>query len=138
MDVLQRNKETTRRVFVEAMGLGKLEVVDECIAGDAVDRHPFGPDEPDMRAHLKGAITMLRAAMPDLTVSVEDLLAEGNQVAARVILRGTHTGAPLFGRPAQARSLEVEQFHVITCDDDGLGAVHQANIGQYEFLAQLT
>ena len=82
------------------MGGGRLEVVDECLAADAVDRHPFEADEPDMRAHLKGAITMLRGAMPDLSVTVEDLLAEGNQVAARVILRGTHTGGPLFGRPA--------------------------------------
>jgi predicted ester cyclase len=137
MDVLQRNKTSMRRVFVEAMGEGKLEVVDECLAPDAVDRHPFGPDEPDMRAHLKGAISMLRGAMPDLTVSVEDLVAEGNVVAARVILRGTHTGSPLFGRPAQGRRLEVEQFHIGSFNEQGQGLTHQANIGQYEFLAQL-
>jgi predicted ester cyclase len=137
MNVLERNKEATRRVFVEGFGQGRLDVVDECLAPDAVDRHPFEPDEPDMRAHLKGAIGMLRGAMPDLTVSVEDLLAEGNMVAARVILRGTHTGTPLFGRPAQGRRLEVEQFHIIGSNDEGVGISHQANIGQYEFLAQL-
>ena len=137
MDVLQRNKETVRRVFLEGMGKGQLEVVDECLAEDAVDRHPFGPDEPDMRAHLKGAISMLRGAMPDLSVSVEDLVAEGDRVAARVILQGTHTGSPLFGKPATGRTLRVEQFHVIGCNDQGQGVTHQANIGQYEFLAQL-
>ncbi len=137
MDVLERNKEGTRRVFEEAMGQGRLEVVDECISATGVDRHPFEADEPDMRAHLKGAISMLRGAMPDLSVTVEDLFAEGHQVAARVILRGTHTGSPLFGKPAQGRRLEVEQFHIIGCDDAGLGITHQANIGQYEFLAQL-
>lgn len=137
MDALQRNKTSTRRVFVEAMGEGKLEVVDECLAPDAVDRHAFGPDEPDMRAHLKGAIGMLRGAMPDLTVTVEDLVAEGTMVAARVILRGTHTASPLFGRPAQGRRLEVEQFHIIGYNDSGQGVTHQANIGEHEFIAQL-
>ena len=137
MGTLERNKQGTRRVFVEGMGQGRLEVVDELIAPDAVDRHPFEPDEPDMRTHLKGAITMLRGAMPDLAVSVEDLIAEGDKVAARVILTGTHTGGPLFGRPATGRSLRVEQFHVIGCNDNGLGVTHQANIGQYEFMAQL-
>jgi predicted ester cyclase len=134
---LERNKTAMRRVFVEAMGQGRLDVVDECLAPDAVDRHPFGPDEPDMRAHLKGAITMLRGAMPDLAVTVEDLVAEGNQVAARVTLRGTHTGTPLFGRAAQGRALQVEQFHLGSFNDAGQGVTHQANIGQYEFLAQL-
>lgn len=137
MDVLERNKEGTRRVFVEAMGRGELGVVDEFIATDAVDRHPFEPDEPDMRSHLKGAITMLRGAMPDLTVSVEDLIAEGDKVAARVILTGTHTGTPLFGKPATGRRIRVEQFHVIGCNAHGQGVTHQANIGQYDFMAQL-
>ena len=59
-------------------------------------------------------------------------------VAARVILRGTHTGSPLFGQPARGRRVEVEQFHIIGCNDQGLGITHQANIGQYEFLAQLS
>jgi predicted ester cyclase len=138
MDVLERNKDTARRVFLEGFGQGRLDVVDECLHADAVDRHPFGPDEPDMRTHLKGAISMLRGAMPDLSVSVEDLLAEGNQVAARVIMRGTHTGNPLFGRPALGRRIEVEQFHIIGCDDQGLGLTHQANIGQAEFIAQVS
>jgi predicted ester cyclase len=138
MGTLERNKQGTRRVFVEGMGQGRLEVVDELIAPDAVDRHPFEPDEPDMRTHLKGAITMLRGAMPDLAVSVEDLIAEGDKVAARVILTGTHTGGPLFGRPATGRSLRVEQFHVIGCNADGQGVTHQANIGEAQFLAQLS
>ncbi|MDX6229912.1 MAG: hypothetical protein QOI76_3302 [Frankiales bacterium] len=138
MDVLERNKNMTRRVFLEGFGQGRLEVVDESLHASAVDRHPFGPDEPDMRAHLKGAITMLRGAMPDLTVSVEDLVAEGNQVAARVIMRGTHTGNPLFGQPAKGRRVEVEQFHIIGCNDEGMGLTHQANIGQAEFMAQVS
>src|SRR5882757_4106407 len=91
------NKRTVRRVFEEGFTGGNVDVVDECLSPDAVDRHPFGEDEPDFRTHLKGIIGMLRAAMPDLRAEVDDLVAEGDRVAARISMTGTHTGAPLFG-----------------------------------------
>ena len=44
---------------------------------------------------------MFRASFPDLRMSVEDLVAEGDRVAARVILTGTHTGEPFLGIAAE-------------------------------------
>jgi predicted ester cyclase len=138
MDVQERNKTAMRRVFEEGFGQGRLDVVDECLAPEAVDRHPFAPDEPDMRAHLKNAMRMIRGALPDLTVSVEDLIAEGDKVAARVTMRGTHTGAPLFGHPAKGRPVSVEQFHIGSYNAEGMGLTHQANVGQLEMLSQIS
>ena len=109
------NKRTVRRVFEEGFNAGTSDVVDECLAPDAVDRHPFGADEPDFRAHLKGIIGMLRAAMPDLRAEVDDLVAEGDRVAARVSMTGTHTGAPLFGVQAAGGRIRIEQFHIVQC-----------------------
>jgi predicted ester cyclase len=53
----------------------------------------------------------LRAALPDLQVTVEDLLAEGDKVALRLRGRGTHRGpfagvAPT-GRPVALTSMEL-------------------------------
>src|SRR5437763_4077790 len=93
----ERNKATVRRVFVEGFGQGRLDVVDECLAPDAVDHHELADGDDTFRAHLKGVIAMLRAGLPDLVMSVEDLIAEGDRVAARVVLTGTHTGAPIAG-----------------------------------------
>jgi len=138
MDLLERNKATVRRVFVEGFGEGRLDVVDEALAPDAVDRHPFEPDEPDFRAHLKGAITMFRSAIPDLTAHVEDIVAEGDRVAVRVRMTGTHTGTPLFGVPAAGRSVDVEQFHFIDCDEQGRGTRHWANVGVPEVMQQIS
>jgi predicted ester cyclase len=131
------NKRTVRRVFEEAFTGGLVDVVDECLAPDAVDRHPFGEDEPDFRTHLKGIIRMLRGAMPDLHAEVDDLVAEGDRVAARVSMTGTHTGEPLFGIPATGGLLRVEQFHIIQCNDDGLGVRHWAYAGVDQMLSQL-
>ena len=131
------NKRTVRRVFEEGFSGGNADVVDECLAPDAVDRHPFGDDEPDFRSHLKGIIRMLRAAMPDLNAAVDDLVAEGDRVAARVSVTGTHTGEPLFGTPASGARIQIEQFHIIQCDEQARGIRHWAYAGVDQMLSQL-
>ncbi len=126
---LQQAKVRVRKVFEDGFGRGDLSVVDAALAPTAVDRHAFGDDEPDMAAHLKGAIGMFRSAMPDLAVAVGDLFGEDYRVAARVEMRGTHTGTPLFGIPADGRAVTIEQFHVIELDERGRGTRHWANVG---------
>ncbi len=138
MDLPERNKANVHRVFDEGFSQGRLEVVDEALAPDAVDRHPFEPGEDDFRTHLKAAITMFRDAMPDLNARVEDIVAEGNTVAARVRMTGTHTGAPLFGIPAAGRPVDIEQFHFIRSDDHGQGRQHWANVGVAELRQQIS
>lgn len=137
MDLLERNKANVRRVFDEGFSQGRLDVVDEALAPDAVDRHPFEPGEADFREHLKAAITMFRSAMPDLQATVEDIVAEGHTVAARVRMTGTHTGAPLLGVPAAGRSVDIEQFHFIHSDEHGHGVRHWANVAVAELRQQI-
>jgi predicted ester cyclase len=132
------NKRTVRRVFEEAFNEGRLDVVDECVSPRGVDRHPFAADEPDFPTHLKAAITMLRGVLPDLHMSVDDLIGENDRVAARVTLTGTHTGEPFLGIEPTGRAVHVEQFHVVAFGDDGLGLVHWANVGIDQLLSQLT
>ena len=138
MDLLERNKTTVRRVFDEGFSQGRTEVVDETLAPEAVDRHPFEPGEEDFRDHLKAAISMFRLAMPDLRAHVEDIVAEGSTVAARVRMTGTHTGAPLFGIPAAGHPVDVEQFHFIQVDELGRGLRHWANVGVAELRQQIS
>ena len=126
-----------RRVFEEGFTAGHLDVVDECLAPGAVDRHEFTDEEGDFRGHLKANITMFRAAFPDLRMSVEDLVAEDDRVAARVILTGTHTGAPFFGIAASGNRVSVEQFHFVQCNDAGQGVVHWAAVGVEDLMRQL-
>jgi predicted ester cyclase len=81
---------------------------------------------------------MFRDAMPDLLASVEDIVAEGNTVAARVRMTGTHTGQQLFGVPATGRSVDIEQFHFIHTDEQGHGVRHWANVGVAELRQQIS
>lgn len=72
---------------------------------------------PNYVAHLGGNPPMDRqghekfskafySAFPDLTHAVEDAFADGNKVAVRFTLRGTHS-APFFGIPATGQSVSV-------------------------------
>jgi predicted ester cyclase len=126
-----------RRVFEEGFGQGRLAVVDECLAPDAVDHHEGADGDGGFRGHLKGVITMLRAGMPDLAAAVEDLIAEDNRVAARVVMTGTHTGAPIAGIEARGNAVRIEQFHVVHCDADGRGRDHWAAAGVEQLFDQL-
>ena len=53
----------------------------------------------------------LWSAFPDLTITVEDLIAEGDRVASRTTLRGTHDGE-LFGAPPTGRALTVPMMSI--------------------------
>ena len=133
MDIT-KNKQLARDIFVRGFGRGELDVVDAGLAPDAVDRHAFAPDEPDMRHHLKNAIGTLRGAIPDLQVNVADLFGEGDRLAIRVEMHGTHSGGPLFGVAPSGQRVEFEQFHIVQFGEHGLGIRHWANVGVEQFL----
>lgn len=130
----ERAKELALRVWEEAWNEGRLEVVDEALAPDAVDRHDLGGD--DFRGHLKGTITEFRRAFPDLRADVEDIVAEGDRVAMRVSLTGTHRG-PLFGVAPTGKPIGIQQFHFIQVNDAGQCVHHWANVGIEDLLRQL-
>ena len=138
MNILERNRANVHRVFAEGFNQGRLDVIDEALAADAVDRHGFELGEPNFRFHLKAAISMFRAAMPDLHASVEDIVAEGSTAAARIRVTGTHTGTPLFGIPARGHAVDIEQSHSIHSDDQGHGLQHWANVGATELRSQIS
>jgi steroid delta-isomerase-like uncharacterized protein len=86
------NKALVRRYFAEAWSKGNVAAVDEFMAANYVE-HPITsgvlPPGPE---GLKEAITTYHTAFPDLEATLDDILAEGEMVAYRWILRGTHLG----------------------------------------------
>jgi predicted ester cyclase len=127
-------KAMALRLWEEGWNQGRLEVVDEVLAPDAVDRHSF--DEEDFRAHLKGAIGEFRTGFPDLHAQVEDLVAEDDRLAMRVTITGTHTG-PFFGTAPTGKPVSIEQYHFVQVNDAGQGIRHWANIGVEDLFRQL-
>ena len=59
---------------------------------------------------------MFRSAIPGLRVVVEDMIAEGDKVAVRYTLEGTHEGE-LFGVPPMGRRLSIKSISVERVSD---------------------
>lgn len=130
---IEMNKGVVRRMFEEAWNRGDLAVVDVLLAPDAVDHHD--PDVPTFATHLKEQIVAHRRAFPDLRFTIEDIVGEGDRVAVRLTMTGTHEAA-FNGIPATGRRIEIEHIH-ITRIVDGKGVDHWAAMDTFGLLQQL-
>jgi len=86
---LARNKAIGRRVFEEIFGKGEVARIDATYAPDFVDESRGGGSTPEL---IRRAVAGWRAACPDLSMQVEDVLAEGDEVVVRWIATGTQAG----------------------------------------------
>ena len=86
----ETNKALARQFMERAFNEGNLTIVDEALAQDGIDhQEPLGTN---FATHLKEVITMLRTAFPDLHFEIHAMLAEGELVAFRSTMTGTHRG----------------------------------------------
>jgi steroid delta-isomerase-like uncharacterized protein len=106
----EENKTTMRR-YLDVFEQGNIDLLDELLAPDYVNRTPATPDLPTGPEGVKGVVSMFRSAMPDLRVVVEDMIAEGDKVATRYTLEGTHEGE-LFGVPPTGQRLSIKSMTV--------------------------
>ena len=111
----EANKDLIRRVIDEAFNDGDLDVVAEALATDYLD-HQAGAAAPRGPEAFRGFVVAFRATLPDVAVTVEDLVAEGDRVALRVTWRGTQLG-PLGGVLATGLAVEFAGYHVYRFED---------------------
>jgi steroid delta-isomerase-like uncharacterized protein len=86
----------------------------EAFAPDIVFHAPIRPEAMRGPGEVQQWAARLRAGFPDLHITIEDLLAEGDTVMARWSWTGTHRGEfegiPPTGRRVSARALEIYRF----------------------------
>jgi len=87
----ERNKVFVRKFFEEAWVKGNVAAVDDCMAADYVE-HPRPSTLPPGTEDLKQLIAAYRTAFPDLKMILDDIFAEGEMVAFRWSVSGTHLG----------------------------------------------
>lgn len=101
-----RLTELARRLHTDGWSENNDAVIDELIADDYVEHSTAHPTDVRGPEGFKQEVEDLRTGFPDLTVTEEDTLADGNKVASRLTFRGTHEG-PFQELPATGRSVEV-------------------------------
>ncbi|MCI0439639.1 MAG: ester cyclase [Chloroflexi bacterium] len=85
------NKAVIRRLVEEVWSKGNLNALDEIIHPDAHPPHGPWTSEPGPEG-FKRLVSAFRASFPDLTRTIEDMVAEGDKVVLYYTLKGTHTG----------------------------------------------
>jgi steroid delta-isomerase-like uncharacterized protein len=88
----EENKTVIRRFLEEIFEGGNLDLVDELFAPDYVLHDPSVPGEVEGPEAMKQYINMYRTAFPDTRFTVEDQIAEGDEVVTRWTGQGTNEG----------------------------------------------
>jgi steroid delta-isomerase-like uncharacterized protein len=97
-DILDRNKAIYRRYIQQVFNEGRIDLLDDLLAPSYV--YHEAPSGTLLGAEgIKQVVSMLRDAFPDLEITIDDQIAEGDQVCSRATTRGTHQGE-IFGIPA--------------------------------------
>ena len=111
MSRTEENKALFRRTYEELLNRGDLSVADELVSADFIN-HEAPPGRNRGPESMRGLATMLRTAFPDLRFTIEELVAEGEVVAGRLTMSGTHEG-PLMGMPPTGRSVRQNHMHFV-------------------------
>jgi steroid delta-isomerase-like uncharacterized protein len=108
----QDNIAATERLGV-AVNSGNLDALHEVFALNVVDRDPASDQQPGPEGFIH-FFTGFRAAFPDLNISVEQLVADEDNVAIAYTVTGTHQGdflgIPATGKSIKARGVQIARF----------------------------
>jgi steroid delta-isomerase-like uncharacterized protein len=126
------NKAIVER-FEEAFAANDVATIDELCDPNLVDHNPV-PGQGPALAGFKETIAMYKSIFPDSAVTLGDVIADGDLVATRWAVSGTHE-AEFFGVPATGKRVTVEGMNFYRLADgkitdvwtqfDGLGLMQQ-------------
>ena len=110
---IEANKALVRR-YNELWTTGNLAIADEVLAPDYMDHtHPDAAPGPES---VKEQVAAFRAGFPDAHGTIEEMICEGNIVAFRFVLQGTHLGT-FAGFPPTGKLLTLTGMDFIRIAD---------------------
>lgn len=114
---LEKNKEVIHRLYEETWNKGNLNMADECYPAKFMQHDPSSPDKiwGTSDSH-KQMVAHIRQAFPDLHIVIEDTIAEGDRVAIRYTVTGTHKGV-FNGIPATGKTIDVTGYEIVRIEN---------------------
>jgi steroid delta-isomerase-like uncharacterized protein len=129
--ITETNKAVMNR-FVEFINTATEKLAEELISPNAIFYVPGQPEPMRGPVGYLTIIKMMRSGFPDIQWSLEDIVVEGDKVAARFIMRGTHRGS-FFGVPPTGKSIVVQAMNFYHLSGGQIVGEH----GQPDFLGLL-
>jgi steroid delta-isomerase-like uncharacterized protein len=108
----EENKALARRSWES---VDNPDTLGEVYAPDVVWHNPEGDIQGLEEA--KQFVAMFETAFPDISATVEDMVAEGDKVVSRVTIRGTHQGEVEEFGPPTGRRVEVQGLSLHRIED---------------------
>jgi len=107
------NKALVHRWFEEVWNQGREATIDELFAPDGVTRG-LGESDAEVRGpeQFKIFFFNLRNSFPDMHITIEDAIAEGDKVVVRTTIAGTHLGDGI-GVPVTGRRIRIAGIFII-------------------------
>ena len=133
---VEQNREIARNIFEVGLNHGDVDAIAALTAVDFIDHDIHvetggltGPED------MRQALLAIREGFPDIHVTVEQTIAEGEWVATRNTWRGTHDGV-FNGIPPTGRAVEVTGI-VLWRIVDGKIRERRATLDTHAMLTQL-
>ena len=109
----EQHKSTIRRFYEEGVNKGNAAVFDEVISPDYVS-HFFPPDLPHGPEGVKRFVAAFRGAFPDIHVTCDEIIVEGEMATSHITIRATHNGefqgiVPT-GKPVTVEAIDLWRF----------------------------
>jgi predicted ester cyclase len=117
----EENKATFRRYIEEVGNQGNLELADEIFDRYYVSHQPDGSTLERGPEDVKRIQAAQHEAFPDMRVSIEDQVAEGDKVVTRVTVRGIHQGV-FRGMAPTGKEVEINGIAIFRFSEGGQGS----------------
>ena len=110
----EQNKTLVRKIY-QATETGDADILDAVVTEDVIE-HPLNPGQPPGREALKQIFGGFSVLVPDLRITVEDIIAGGDRAAVRSTVTGTPAG-PYLGVDPAGRPMRFEAIDIWYIED---------------------
>jgi predicted ester cyclase len=130
---LEANKAVVRRFIEEVFVEASPAAADELASADFTP-HSWPGIQPGVE-NLKQGQKRITAGISDARMTIEDMIAEGDKVAVRLVSHGRHTGE-FMGLPPSGREYDITETHIFRLAD-GKVSDHWLNADMLGLMQQL-
>jgi steroid delta-isomerase-like uncharacterized protein len=118
--------------FVQFINTADARLAVELVSSEAVFHVPGRPAPVRGPEGYLDIIGMMRGGFPDIEWALEESVVEGDVIAARFTMRGTHRG-PFFGVPPSGKKIAVQALNIYRLSNGKI----VSEVGQPDFLGLL-
>lgn len=117
----KRPEEVARRYLTEVVSEGRMELLKELVDENVINHDPASdetltPEEARGFEGFRRHVEAIRTGMPDVEVTIEDVIADDDAVAVRFTVSGTHEG-PVAGVEPTGNAVSMSGIVIYRVED---------------------